>query len=146
MKLADKTHYDALIGIMDYCVTTPERGSVLKPNGDWDGISMDNEIEVMVNMDSNYAKCLDTRRSITRNVVYLNGVPVMFRSSTQKTVSLSTTKGKLNAAVMGVQDTLFMKNILKSLRLKVKLPKLASIGNGGSVEIDKIKLTISNST
>ena len=36
---------------------------------------------------------------------------------------------------MGVQDALFVKKILKSLRRKVKLPILASIGNGGAVDI-----------
>ena len=62
--------------------------------------------------------------------MYLNKVLVMLRSSTQKMVSLSTTKAELNAAVMGMQDELFMKNILISLGLKVKLPILASIDNG----------------
>ena len=61
---------------------------------------------------------------MTKSVVYLNGVPVTFRSSTQKMVSLST--------VMSVQDALFMKNVLKSLGLKVKLPMVASIHNGGA--------------
>ena len=79
------------------------------------------QIEVTVKTDSNYTKCPDTRRSMTGSVVYLNGVPVTFRSSTQKMVSLSTTEAELNAAVMGVQHALFMKNILKSLGLKVKL-------------------------
>ena len=39
--LAGKTHYNAMICIMDYCLTTPERGLVLKPCGGWDGISSD---------------------------------------------------------------------------------------------------------
>ena len=69
------------------------------------------------------------------SALYLNGVLVTFRSSTQKMVSLLTTKVELNAAVMVVQDTLFMKNILKSLRLKFKLPILASIDNGRAVSI-----------
>ena len=55
------------------------------------------------------------------SVVYLNGVPVTFRSATQKMVSLLTTVAELNAVVMGVQDEMFMKNILKSLGLKVEL-------------------------
>ena len=42
---------------------------------------------------------------------------------------------ELNAAVMGVQDALFMNNILKSLGLKVKLPKLASIDIDGTVDV-----------
>ena len=79
---------------------------------------------------------MQNAKSITGSVAYLNGAPVMFRSSTEKMVSLSTTKTELNAAVMGVQDALFVKNILKSLRLKVKLPILANIDNGGAVDID----------
>ena len=65
------------------------------------------------------------------------GVPewstLTLRSSTQKTVSLSTIKVELNSAVMSVQDALFVKNIVKSLGLKVKLPLLAIIDNGMAV-------------
>ena len=78
---------------------------------------------------------LDARRSMTESVVYLNGVLVMFRSSIQKTVSLLSTKAELNVAVMGKQDALFVKNIMKSLGLKVKLPTLASIDNSRAVDI-----------
>ena len=102
--LAGKTHYNAMISIMNYCVTTPERRLVLKSYGDWDEISTNYKFQVMVKMDSNYAKCPDTRRIMTGSVVYLNGVPVTFRSSTQKMVSLLTTEEELNVAVMCVQD------------------------------------------
>ena len=50
-------------------------------------------------------------------------------------LSLSTTEAELNAAVMGLQYALFMRNILKSLGLKVKLPMSAGIHNGGAVDI-----------
>ena len=50
-------------------------------------------------------------------------------------VSLLTTKAELNEAVMGVQGALLMKNILKSLGLKVKLPILASIDNSSAIYI-----------
>ena len=50
-------------------------------------------------------------------------------------VSLSNKEAELNKAVMGMQNTFFMKNILKSLGLKVKLPILASIDNGEAVDI-----------
>ena len=135
MTLAGKTLYNAMIHIMDYSVITPERGLVLKPYGNWDGISTDYEFKVTVKTDSDYTKCLDTRRSVTESVVYLNEVPITFRSSTQKTVSLLTNKAKLNAAVVGVQYALFLQNILKSIRLKVELHILASIDYGGAVDI-----------
>ena len=71
--LACRTHYNAMVHIMDYYVTTPKRGLVLKPCGNWDGISTDYKFEVTVKTDSHYAKYPDTRRSITGSVVYLNG-------------------------------------------------------------------------
>ena len=133
--LAGGTHYDAMVCIMDYCVTTPERGLVLKPHVNWDGISTDYKFEVTVRTDSNYAKCPEMGKSITGSALFLNGMLVMFRSSTQKMVSLSTTKVELNAAVIGVQDALFVKNMLKSLELKFKSPILTSIDNGRAVDI-----------
>ena len=136
MTVAGRTHNDAMVHTMEFCMTTPERGLVLKPHGDCDRINTDYEFEVALKMDSHDAKCPDTRRSITGSVVYLNGAPVAFRSSTQKMVYLLTTKAELNAAVMGVQDALFMKNILKSLGLKVKLPIQANIDNGRAEDND----------
>ena len=102
-------------------MTTLERGLVLELDDDWDGINTDYKVEVTVKTDFDYAKCPDTRRSMTGSVVYPNQALVTFISSSQNTVSFLTTKAELNAADMGVQDELFMKNILKSLGLKVKL-------------------------
>ena len=116
-------------------MTTPERGLVLKLHGNLDGISMDYKFKVTVNTDSDYARCPNTIISITGSVVYLNEMPVMFQCSNQKTVSLSTTKAELNAAVVGVEDALFVKKILKSLGLKVKLPILVSINSSRSADM-----------
>ena len=110
MMLEGKTHYDAIVHGIDYCMITPERGLVLKPQGNWEGISMDYKFEVRIRTDSDCAKCSDMRKSITGSVVYLSGAWVMFKGSTQKMMTLSTTKVELNTAVMGVQGTLFMKN------------------------------------
>ena len=46
---------------------------------------------------------------MTASVVYMNGAPVTFRSSTQKMVSLLTNNAELKPAVVGVQDALFVK-------------------------------------
>ena len=50
MMLAERTHYDAMVHIMDYCMTTPERVLVLNPHNDWNGISTDYKFEVMVEL------------------------------------------------------------------------------------------------
>ena len=140
MTIAGMTHYDSVVHIMKYCMATPEIGLVLKPYCELDGTITDYKFEVTVKTDSDDAKCQDTRRSVTGSVVYLNGVPEILRCSTQKMVSLSTTEAELNAAVMRAK-CIVLKKILKSLGLKVKLPLLTSIDNGGAVDIGKDHVT-----
>ncbi len=57
----------------------------------------------------------------------------MFKSSTERTVSLSTTKAETYVGVTCVQDMLFMKTVLELLGLKVKLPMVLKIFNQGAV-------------
>ncbi len=56
-----------------------------------------------------------------------------FKSSTEKTVSLSTTEAETCAGVTCVEDMLYMKNVLESLGLKVKLPMGLEMDNQGAV-------------
>ena len=45
---AGKTHYNAMICIMNCCVTTPKTGLVFKPFHEWDGIYTDYKFKVML--------------------------------------------------------------------------------------------------
>jgi hypothetical protein len=119
---------------MKYCVSRSERGLVLEPIGKWDG-SCEFEFTIDGRSDSDYAKCLDTRRSVSGHRVMLNGAPVSFKSGTQKHVSLSVCESELYAAVTCAQDMLYVKNVLKSLGLKVKLPMILEVDNKGAVDL-----------
>ncbi len=57
----------------------------------------------------------------------------MFKSSTERTVSFSTSKAETYAGVTCVQDMLYMRNVLETLRLKVKLPMVLEMDNQGAV-------------
>jgi hypothetical protein len=59
----------------------------------------------------------------------------MHCSATPKTVSLSSCKAELNAAVLCIQDMLYAKNLLESIGLKVKLPMVLEINNKGVVDL-----------
>ena len=61
MMLEGWTHYDTIIYIMDYCMTTPERGLVFKLHGNWHRISTNDKFEVTVKTDFDCAKCLDKK-------------------------------------------------------------------------------------
>jgi hypothetical protein len=66
-------------------------------------------------------------------MVYLEGAPAMFKSNTERTVSLSTTKAEKYAGLMCVQGMFYMKNVLESLGLRVKLPMILEMDNQGAV-------------
>ena len=68
MMLAGRTHYNAMVCIMDYYMTTPERGFIPKPHGNWDGISPYYKFEVLIKTDSDHSKFPGMKRSITGSV------------------------------------------------------------------------------
>jgi hypothetical protein len=105
---------------------------VLKPNRKWDG-SQSHKFIISGCSDSDYAKEPKDRCSISGHVVYLEGAPAMSKSSTEKTVSLSTTKAETYAGVTCVQDMLYIKNLLESLGLKVKITMVLEMHNQGAV-------------
>jgi hypothetical protein len=134
MVAPNQGHYDAMMRTMAYVVGTPERGLTLAPDKQWDG-SKDFEFEITGESDSDYAKCLDTRKSISGIAVFLNKAPVVFRSATQKTVCLSVTEAEQAAGVACAQDMLYVMRLVQGLGLKVKLPMELRIDNKGAVDL-----------
>jgi hypothetical protein len=132
MHKATQDHFKAMVHVLKYSFDTIEQGLVLKPNRKWDGSQSHKfVISGCSNLDcANEPKC---RCSVSGHVVYLEGVPAMFKSSTQRTLSLSTTKAETYAGVTCLQDMLYMKNVLELLSLKVKLPMVLEMDNQGAV-------------
>mmetsp|Transcript_26467 Transcript_26467/g.32635 ORF Transcript_26467/g.32635 Transcript_26467/m.32635 type:complete len:91 (+) Transcript_26467:295-567(+) len=64
MTKANDDHMKAMHRVMKYCVDTPSRGWVLRPNRKWDGKDTTFEFIISGKSDSNYATCKDT--SITQ--------------------------------------------------------------------------------
>ncbi len=85
--------------------------------------------------DSDYAKDTQTRKGISGYRVLLEGAPVIFKSSTQKSVALSVCEAEQAARVLCAQDMLYVRHIIKSMGLKVKLPMILEIDNKGAVDL-----------
>jgi len=85
--------------------------------------------------DSDYAKDTQTRKSISGYRVLLEGAPVMFKSSTQKSVALSVCEAEQAARVLCAQDMLYVRHIIESMGLKVKLPMFLEMDNKGAVDL-----------
>ncbi len=134
MTRGDETHMQAMLRCMQYLKCTKDAGLLLKPTRKWDGTN-DFQFKIRGRSDSDYAKCTWSRRSVSGYMVFLEDAPVMHRSATQKTVALSVTEAEINAAVLCVQDMLYAKNLIKSIRLKVELPMILEVNNKGAVDI-----------
>jgi len=59
----------------------------------------------------------------------------MFKSSTQKSVALSVCEAEQTAGVLCAQDMLYVRHILKSMGLKMKLPMILEMDNMGAVDL-----------
>ena len=128
-------HVKALHRVMEHCLATPNRGWLLKPVRKWNGRDKDFEFVIRGQADSDYAKCPVTRRSVSGCATFLEGAPVNVRSLMQKIVALSVTEAETISAVTCAQDMLYVRKILVSLGLKVKLPMVLDIDNSGAVDL-----------
>ena len=100
----------------------------------WNG---DPELEFTIcgNSDSDYAKDIDTRCSVSGGIVYLNRAAVSCKSQGQKIVAQSVTEAELYAVNMVAQDMMFVKRLLESLKLRIELPMLLYCDNKGCVDL-----------
>ncbi len=111
-----------------------ERGLTLNPTRKWDG-SKDHEFIINSQSDSDYAKDIQTRKSISGYFVHLEGAPVMFKSLTQKPIALSVCKAEQTLGMLCAQDMLYTKTVLDLMGLKVKLSMILEMDNKGAVNL-----------
>jgi Reverse transcriptase (RNA-dependent DNA polymerase) len=126
-------HIKAMHRVMKYCVDTPKRGLLLKPDAKWNG---DPAFEFTIGgrADSDFSKDPSTR-SITGYNAFLNGASFSHKSHLQTTTTLSVTEAETVAAVECVQDMLFGMHLLESMGLKVKKPMVLEIDNKGAKDL-----------
>ena len=113
MSKSNLDHRKAMLRIMQYCVSTPNRGWTLKPVRKWHNCDKDFEFNITGYADSNYATCAETRKSITGYIVRVENAIVAAKSGMQKIVALSTTEAEIIAAVQCVQEMLYVMKLIQ---------------------------------
>lgn len=132
--VAKKAHLKAMHRVMKFCVDNKNKGWMLKPKRRWDG-RKGFKFEVAGWSDSNYAACVETRKSISGYCVELEGVMIVVKCAGQPIITLSVTEAELFAAVLCAQDMLYVKKILESIGLEVKLPMTLYMDNQGAIDL-----------
>jgi hypothetical protein len=125
-------HLNAMNTAVRYIVATELRGWELYPDTTWDG-SREFMFRISGRADSNYAADTDNRRSVSGGRTFLNESPVIVRSNTQRTVSLSVTEAEQNAGVIVAQDMIYLMQTMNAVGLKVELPMVLEMDNIGAV-------------
>jgi hypothetical protein len=65
--------------------------------------------------DADYANCVETRRSVTGLVITVDGIPVVWASRKQPTITKSTTAAESVAASMTADEAILVQKILSDL-------------------------------
>ena len=127
-------HMKAMYCVMTYCVGTPNRGLLLKPNQKWDG-NPNFEFIITGRSDSDYAKDIEKRRSVSGYSTFLCGAPVTMKSRMQGCVTLSVTEAELVSGTQCAQDMMFIMRVLESIGLQVKKPMILEMDNKGAIDL-----------
>eukprot|EP01082_Thalassiosira_pseudonana_P003604 g3149.t1 g3149 contig12:1513564-1518213(-) len=134
MSAPGTVHDDALYWLIQYVISTRNRGLVMEPDRVWDGSSKF-KFRIGGRADSNYAANEDDRRSVSGGRLRLEGCPVTFRSATQRFVTLSVTEAEGAAGNMVAQDMMYLYRSLTEIGLSVELPMVLEMDNSGAVDL-----------
>jgi hypothetical protein len=85
--------------------------------------------------DSEYAKDLDSRKSVSGYGVFVKKAPVSVKSKMQESVTLTVTEAELVAATQCVQEMLYVKKVIESIGLCVELPMTLRMDNKGAKDL-----------
>jgi hypothetical protein len=134
MQGAVSAHTKAMLRAMKHCVGAPNRGLCLKPSRQWNG-GADFEFVILGRSDSDYAKDVEKRGSVSGYSVFLEDAPVSMACRMQGHVTLSVTEAELAAATQCAQDMLFAMRVIESVGLKVKKPMILEVDNKGAKDL-----------
>ena len=121
MSCARPSHVVAMERVMQFCLCSKEKGLKLQPSSIWNG-NKNYKFNIRGRSDSDYAKRVEDRKSVTGYSTYLNDAPIFNKSKTQNSVTLSVSEAELIAAVECAQTMLFVRQILNSVGLSVENP------------------------
>ena len=95
--------------------------------------TIDGLLEIMGYSDADYASDKNTRRSITGLIIYLCGIPIAWRSKSQKCVTLSSTESEYYALSELCSEILYIRNTLEFMEFKIRYPIVVRVDNVGAM-------------
>ena len=123
--------YKEMLRVIKHVLDTKTLGLKVYPILDEGGGTL--KWVLIVYTDSDWAGDRDNRRSVSGSILFLNGVPICWRSKLQKTVSLSSAEAEFYACAEAVKEVPFIVQILLFLGITVELPVKVKVDNVGAI-------------
>jgi len=106
----------------------------------------DNKKHIKGISDADWGGCINTRRSVTGNMVFMGNNLIMWNSSKQHTVALSSTEAEYLGLTDTMKDLLWLRNILTEINYRTDNEPLQLVGdNAGSIDLARNQVTLSRS-
>ncbi|XP_076956093.1 uncharacterized protein LOC143631129 [Bidens hawaiensis] len=121
----DKSALKSVTGLLRYLKKAPRMGILFK-KGDFFGLKAFS--------DSDWAKCLDTRRSVTGYCIFLGSNLVSWESKKQVAVSRPSSEAEY-AMCACAEEVIWVANLLKELKVAVDVPVPLHCDNSTAISI-----------
>lgn len=119
-------HMDAAYRVLRYIKHTPGQGILLPSTG---------KLELTAFCDADWARCKDTRRSITGYCIMLGNAPVSWKAKKQGTVSRSSAEAEYRSMASTCYEVTWLRNILKDLNVRNLAPTRLFCDNQAAIYI-----------
>lgn len=126
MQTASNLHYQALLHTLNYVHSTIDQGILLKAT---------DSITLQAFSDSDWAACLDTRRSVTGYLLLLGNSPVSWKSKKQGTVSKSSSEAEYRAMSAAASEVTWIVRLLADIGVHNLTPVTLNCDNQSALHI-----------
>lgn len=97
-------HLEAVHKILRYLKHTPGQGLLLPSKG---------TLQLRAYCDADWARCRDTRRSVTGYCIFLGNAPISWKTKKQSTVSRSSAEAEYRFMASSYCEIIWLQNILR---------------------------------
>ncbi|KAJ0843293.1 putative RNA-directed DNA polymerase [Helianthus annuus] len=126
MHKPSKSHLQIALRLLRYLKKSPGKGILFTK-----GTSFD----LTAYADSDWGKCVETRRSVTGFCIFLGNSLVSWKSKKQNTVSRSSAEAEYRAMCSATCEIMWLANILKELNIQIELPISLFCDNSAAISI-----------
>ncbi|KAK1408324.1 hypothetical protein QVD17_39996 [Tagetes erecta] len=121
-----QAHLQLAMRVLRYLKGSPGKGLVF---------SQSESFQLSAYSDSDWGKCLETRRSVTGFCIMLGSCLVSWKSKKQSTVSRSSAEAEYRAMCAATCEIVWVKNMLTELGIHVNLPVDIYCDNDAAISI-----------